>query len=85
MFQTQPSINSKMEYLQAKQEANIKYELHKSNKSISLPSVVSCLDDNLNYTYAKSCKGGLYLFLILLVINNLNSQMYFRSIENESD
>ncbi|XP_025421628.1 histone-lysine N-methyltransferase trithorax isoform X2 [Sipha flava] len=55
---TQPSINSKMEYLQAKQEANIKYELHKSNKSISLPSVVSCLDDNLNYTYAKSCKGG---------------------------
>lgn len=55
-----------MEYhIQVKQEINTTCELNKSDKNISLTSVISCSDDNLNYTYAKSCKGGnslLYLF-----------------------
>lgn len=71
MFQTQPSTKSKMECLEVQQAANIKCELNKSNKNLSLPSVVSCLDDSLNYSYAKSCKGGIYLLLTLLVFNNL--------------
>lgn len=45
------------------QEANIKCELNKSNKNVSSGSVVSCLDNNINYTYAKSCKGGIYIVL----------------------
>lgn len=48
-------------YLQVQQELNTKCELDESNKNINSVSVVSCLDDNLNYTYAKSCKGGIYL------------------------
>lgn len=45
------------------QESNSKCELNdKSNKNINSDTIVSCLDDNLNYTYAKSCKGGTYFF-----------------------
>jgi len=52
-----------MDCFQAQQELNTKCELNQSKKNISSVSVVSCLDDNLNYTYAKSCKGGIYRFL----------------------
>lgn len=62
MFQSHPSIESNMECSSAQQEANINCELSNSNKNISLPPVISCLDDNPNYTYAKSCKGGIYFF-----------------------
>lgn len=37
---------------------------HKSNinvSSLSDASVVSCMEDNLNYTYAISCKGGILI------------------------
>lgn len=36
----------------------------KSNINVSSPSdasVVSCMEDNLNYTYAISCKGGILI------------------------
>lgn len=51
-----------MECPKVQKEKNTKCELNTVNKNTSLTSVVSCLDDNLNYTFAKSCKGGNYLF-----------------------
>ncbi|CAH1713183.1 unnamed protein product [Aphis gossypii] len=53
-----PSIMSKMDFPKVKKEENSICELNSANKNTSLSSVVSCLDDNLNYTFAKSCKGG---------------------------
>lgn len=45
------------------QESNPKCELSDTlNTNINSDSIVSCLDDNLNYTYAKSCKGGNFYF-----------------------
>lgn len=35
-------------------------ETKNANKNPISESIVSCLDDNLNYTYALSCKGGIY-------------------------
>lgn len=49
-----------MEYQLVQQEINTSCEQNKSD----LTSVISCLDDNPNYTYAKSCKGGNYLFYL---------------------
>ncbi|XP_025209223.1 histone-lysine N-methyltransferase trithorax isoform X1 [Melanaphis sacchari] len=54
----QPSIISKMNCPKLKKEENPLCELNTANKNTSLSSVVSCLDDSLNYTFAKSCKGG---------------------------
>lgn len=53
-----------MDYQQVQLKTNTESELNKSDKNISLTPIVSCLDDNLNYTYAKSCKGGKYLFYL---------------------
>lgn len=49
-----------MDFPKVKKEENSICELNSANKNTSLSSVVSCLDDNLNYTFAKSCKGGNY-------------------------
>jgi len=49
-----------MDYPQIQQDTITKCEPIIANKNINLASVVSCLDDDLNYTYAKSCKGGIY-------------------------
>ncbi|XP_022167884.1 histone-lysine N-methyltransferase trithorax isoform X3 [Myzus persicae] len=54
----QPSIISKMDFPKVKKDENTKCEPNTATKSTTLSSVVSCLDDNLNYTFAKSCKGG---------------------------
>lgn len=35
-------------------------ETKNSNKNPISDSIVSCLDNNLNYTYALLCKGGIY-------------------------
>lgn len=50
-----------MEYQQGKQEINT---CEQKKSDLSSTSVISCLDDNSNYTYAKSCKGGNYLFYL---------------------
>lgn len=60
-----------MDHSNSEQETSLKFDLNESNKTISSTSVVSCLDDNLNYTYAKSCKGGSY-YLILILIKCFN-------------
>lgn len=49
-----------MDYFQVQPDIETKCELKNSNKNLISESVVSCLDDNLNYTYALSCKGGIY-------------------------
>lgn len=49
-----------MDFPKVKKEENINCEPNTENKNITLSSVVSCLDDSLNYTFAKSCKGGNY-------------------------
>uniref|UniRef100_A0A2S2PCD6 Histone-lysine N-methyltransferase trithorax n=1 Tax=Schizaphis graminum TaxID=13262 RepID=A0A2S2PCD6_SCHGA len=54
----QPSIISKMDGPKFRKEENSVCELNTSNKNTSISPIVSCLDDNLNYTFAKSCKGG---------------------------
>lgn len=59
-----------MDCSKIRQEANKKCELDISNKNISSESIISCLDDNLNYTYAKSCNGGKY-FLIVITLKFL--------------
>lgn len=51
-----------MDHPKVQKEDNSKCELNIANENISLTSVISCLDDNLNYNFAKSCKGGNYLF-----------------------
>lgn len=51
-----------MDCTKVPQENDPECEFNNSNKKVDLASVVSCLDDNLNYTYAKSCKGGICLF-----------------------
>lgn len=60
-----------MDHSNSEQETSLKFDLNESNKKISSTSVVSCLDDNLNYTYAQSCKGGSY-YLILILIKCFN-------------
>jgi len=49
-----------MDFPKVKKEENTKCEPNTENKNTTLTSVVSCLDDNLNYNFAKSCKGGNY-------------------------
>lgn len=51
-----------MDCTKVPQESDPECKFNNSNKKVDLASVVSCLDDNLNYTYAKSCKGGICLF-----------------------
>lgn len=41
----------------------------KSNKNTFSKTVDPCLDDNLNYTYANSCKGGKYLPNLIFIFS----------------
>jgi len=54
------SIISNMDYPQIQQDTITKCEPIIANKNINLASVVSCLDGDLNYTYAKSCRRYFY-------------------------
>lgn len=48
-----------MDCEQFEQEVNVESERCTENASVS--PIMSCPDDNLNYTYAKSCEGGICL------------------------
>jgi len=49
-----------MDCEQVEQEINVNCERNAENTNVS--PVMSCPDDNLKYTYAKSCEGGICLF-----------------------
>lgn len=52
----------------------------KSNINVSSPSdasVVSCMEDNLNYTYAISCKGGILITIIMIFSKIFNSHIMY--------
>lgn len=74
--------HNKMDNTKVQQKVIPICELNKSNKNISITSVVSCLDDNINYTYANSCKGGKYIpNYCLIILANLVikiSNIYFK-------
>lgn len=62
-----------MECNLVQQTPNTECELNKSNVNNDESSVVSCLDDDLNYTYAESCNGGIYLLLLLKIVFGLKN------------
>lgn len=55
----QPSIVSKMECEQVKQNVNLECE---SNTENTFAAEVILPEDDLIYTYATSCQGGICLF-----------------------
>lgn len=59
-----------MDYPQIQQKTDPINDL-KSNENTFSTSVVSCLDDNLIYTYASSCKGGKYLAILIFLFSKL--------------
>lgn len=68
-----------MDCTKVSQESDPKCEFNNSNKKVDLASVVSCSDDNLNYTYAKSCKGGICPFVITKIFSkNFNFYIYIK-------